>query len=318
VDGGTGYDVINFSGKSTDYTYNVSAHDPAGNYTVTSNVDGSSVTLTNVEMLVFADKEEAILLPTAGVSWTDLSGVDNRISFPDSPFDFPTHSSLLASDPTYGRDLINNDTLHGSSGDDILNAGPGNDSITGDGGNDPLYGRYGNDTVAGGTGNDSVHGDSGNDCLFGNSGTDSLDGGLGDDTLHGDNDTAGGASTAPGSDTLVDYLGHNQLFGDEGNDLLQGTGTLHGNVGNDTIDGDLANSGGELYGDDGNDALSSGNNNPTALLVGGSGNDTLYGNGTLYGDSTDPNSSLGDPTEPLSHGGNDLINTTNDSAYGGG
>ena len=44
------------------------------------------------------------------------------------------------------------------------------------------------------------------------------------------------------------------------------------------------------------------------LLIGGDDNDTLYGNGTLYGDSTDPSAGTG----------NDHIQTTNDTAWGGG
>ena len=252
-----------------------------------SNVDGSDVTLTNVEMLVFADKEDAILLPVTGVTWTDGTGIDDRLSFPDSTLDSIDRSTLLADDPVYGRDLINNDTLTANAGNDIINAGPGNDSMAGGSGNDPLYGSYGDDTIDGGNGNDSLHGDTGNDSLVGWNNSDSIEGGLGNDTVYGDgfHTFPGGGefgpstvyANVPGDDTIIDFLGHNELNGDAGNDLIQGNGTLHGGAGNDNIYGEH----GKLYGDAGNDAVSSGDGHYDVLLVGGDGNDTLYGNATL-------------------------------------
>ena len=92
----------------------------------------------------------------------------------------------------------------GSSGDDTIvalpgrpsyiNAGQGNDTVTGSDandflaggdGNDGLRGSQGHDTLDGGNGNDLLQGGAGNDLLLGRAGNDVLQGGLGDDTVLG-------------------------------------------------------------------------------------------------------------------------------------
>ena len=188
------------------------------------------------------------------------------------------------------------DNLSGTSRDDSIEGGDGNDSILGLAGHDQLHGGDGNDTIVAGDGYDMVYGELGNDSIFGDGGEDSIDGGTGNDTIFGgaDNDTLLGQlgddnlSGGDGDDNLQDGFGLNTLHGDEGNDVLSGTGFLYGDVGNDTLNGgytttvqafggtgdDAIYAYGELYGELGSDYLGAGDG---STARGGDGNDQLFG-----------------------------------------
>jgi Ca2+-binding RTX toxin-like protein len=77
------------------------------------------------------------------------------------------------------------DTIHGSYGEDTIYGLNGNDSLSGDSGNDTIYGGAGADVLRGGSGNDSLYGEAGKDKLYGDSGNDYLSGGLDKDKLDG-------------------------------------------------------------------------------------------------------------------------------------
>lgn len=119
-----------------------------------------------------------------------------------------------------------NDRVFGDDGDDTIGGGLDDDSLTGAGGNDILYGGIGSgdDTLNGGAGDDQlfgadgtdrVSGGSGNDTLFGGAGNDTVDGGSGDDRIWGsagDDVLSGGAGddtfafiTGFGTDTISDF-----------------------------------------------------------------------------------------------------------------
>ncbi|MFC9298645.1 calcium-binding protein [Streptomyces sp. NPDC057010] len=88
-------------------------------------------------------------------------------------------------------------TIVGTSGNDTLNGGYGNDVICALSGNDTVNASFGNDTVHAGPGNDRVDGGYGNDTLIGGPGSDTLTGNFGSDTLNtvdgvSGNDTANG------------------------------------------------------------------------------------------------------------------------------
>ncbi|HIU17042.1 MAG TPA: hypothetical protein IAB01_01175 [Candidatus Avidesulfovibrio excrementigallinarum] len=70
-----------------------------------------------------------------------------------------------------GRD-DGNDTITGSSADDVIFGQEGNDTIHGGAGDDVIYGGSGNDTIHGGAGNDYIDGGAGNDMLYGGAGND--------------------------------------------------------------------------------------------------------------------------------------------------
>ena len=121
------------------------------------------------------------------------------------------------------------DTLFGTTGDDVLNIQDrgGNDtmyggptSLTNQGavGNDTFFGGQGNDTAIGGSGNDTFRMSDGNDHATGGAGNDRMIGGAGNDGLNGgkgDDFISGG----DGVDTLTGGAGFdtfNFTFGDTG------------------------------------------------------------------------------------------------------
>lgn len=69
-----------------------------------------------------------------------------------------------------------NDTLIGSSIDNILSGGLGNDVI---------FGQSGNDVLVGGGGNDTLQGEAGRDLIFGGAGSDNINGGTESDLVIG-------------------------------------------------------------------------------------------------------------------------------------
>ncbi|MGD1713872.1 calcium-binding protein [Dapis sp. BLCC M172] len=79
-------------------------------------------------------------------------------------------------------------------------------------GDDTMNGSSGNDLIFGGRGEDDLLGNDGNDSLFGERDTDFLDGGLGDDILRGGKDT----------DLLVGGEGNDTLIGDAGVGIYRG------------------------------------------------------------------------------------------------
>jgi serralysin len=117
-----------------------------------------------------------------------FTGVEDVIG---SAFDDTLSARSTTAGRLYGGE--GNDTLLGSSANDILTGGGGNDSLTGGDGLDVLNGDAGNDRLFGGAGNDSLNGGDGNDWLVGGAGNDRLYGNEGADTFvfafNGGNDT---------------------------------------------------------------------------------------------------------------------------------
>jgi Ca2+-binding RTX toxin-like protein len=117
----------------------------------------------------------------------------------------------------------------------------------------------------------NILGTEGPDSLVGTDELDSLFGLGGGDTLEGSRD--GGDTLIGGleSDFLFTFGDNNWLFAGKGDDILRGGGG--GSGGTDTMFGDIGND--VLQGGDGND-LMFGNNNQDELS-GGFGNDTIFG-----------------------------------------
>lgn len=82
-----------------------------------------------------------------------------------------------------GKNL--NDTYEGSSYDEYIGGGEGNDKLYGMGGYDSINGGAGNDLLVAGDDGSEMRGGSGNDKLTGGTGDDILDGGAGKDSLNG-------------------------------------------------------------------------------------------------------------------------------------
>lgn len=112
-----------------------------------------------------------------------------------------------------------NDVLFGDSGGDVLRGTEGDDVLNGGEGADKLSGGKGADVVFGGKDDDLVDGNSGNDAVFGNSGNDTLLGNSGDDWLFGGagNDKIYGGT---GEDLVLVSSGQDSYWGGEGYDEI--------------------------------------------------------------------------------------------------
>jgi len=109
-------------------------------------------------------------------------------------------------------DIIPDDAIVGSDGNDFIGGSSGDDDIFGQGGNDFIFGGRGRDNINGGAGNDIAFGGRGHDTLNGGSGSDILLGGNGQDVLNGDE----------GNDLLLGGRGADTITGGAGNDFLLG------------------------------------------------------------------------------------------------
>jgi Ca2+-binding RTX toxin-like protein len=134
-----------------------------------------------------------------------------------------------------GGDFATALTLHGEDGNDTLTGGDGDDEISGESGNDTLRAGAGADTLDGGAGGDVVSGGDASDVVMGVAGSDQLKGGDGGDTLDG----------GAGDDTLAGGEGADTVNGGDGNDGLRGGGN------NDDVNGDPGRD--ELAGGHGDD-----------------------------------------------------------------
>lgn len=166
------------------------------------------------------------------------------------------------------------DQIHGTNGDNTLDGAGGADTIYGYGGADILIGGSGNDTLDGGEGNDRLTGGAGADVLRGGLNEDTvsyadstaavmvdLNGGFGDGG-YATGDTYDSIENVIGSglndDIRGDY-GTNRIYGGNGDDLLYGRSgddLLYGDAGNDTLFAGWGTSAEHFDGGTGNDTLS--------------------------------------------------------------
>jgi hypothetical protein len=202
----------------------------------------------------------------------------------------------------------------------IINAGGGDDTVTGSSSADDITGGSGMDDISGGGGNDTLNGGTGSDSIVGGAGDDTINGGeLGgtdgdsrkdpdvSNHLVGDTEfgiVAGGATVVFGNDTITGGDGvDNNIYGDNfktlslgagsvftgGNDILSGGNGLAGEFLFNTINGDsqfLSDGGGGASFTGGNDTLTGGSGvNVTNIMVGDVGSaggmDITGGNDTL-------------------------------------
>ncbi|KAA2227218.1 beta strand repeat-containing protein, partial [Pseudomonas brenneri] len=290
VSGSTADDRITVSLKAGE-TLNLDHNRPFGNVLMTYSINGGSelpladgTTLTALANATY----EIHIANTTNPSGGNANGAENyqldmTINYAGAQDYTPDyHGNYSVSDNHGGSDSAAVDityqaggTLTGTSGDDIIMAGPGNNI---------LNGGDGNDVLSAGNGNNEMHGGNGNDLLFSGIGNDLLDGGAGIDTLSYANATsgvtvnlglAGGQITGgAGTDTLTAL---ENLIGSNFNDFLTGNGNnnlISGGLGNDTLKGE----GGDdiLIGGPGNNTLTGGAGADTfQYLAGGSGHDVI-------------------------------------------
>ena len=175
----------------------------------------------------------------------DPTGIQNQYSSDEVAFFDPLHPTATVhaiigafSEATLRADRVvlldrGDDSIAGSSGDDLTFSGRGADRVTGRSGNDVIFAGAGDDRVDGGSGQDLIAGGSGNDHLRGSTGTDLVAGSAGDDQLFG----------GSGADVLIDGPGGDLLFGESNNDVFiftedglgNGFDRIEGGSGTDTL-----------------------------------------------------------------------------------
>ena len=159
----------------------------------------------------------------------------------------------------------------------VVEAGPGNDSVTGGPLNERINALFafefgvGADTITGGLGDDEIKGTEGKDKVFGGPGVDLLEPGPGRDLAHG----------GPGKDAIDEQpidRQHDDLFGDGGRDQIFGGGggdLIDGGPGGDYMDGQ--NGADRILGRAGDDGLFGGPQGDA--LFGHQGDDYIRGGG---------------------------------------
>ena len=288
ADGGAGTDTLTVLGKFGDYTRTrVNATDTL----LVNAATGESITLRNIENVVFADGGKTM----AQVITNLVSGLDDVLAGDDG-------ANVL--DGAKG-----NDTMAGGNGDDVYAVDAVGDVIVenADGGTDSVNvaltaaGTYvlaanvenatvtaaasiavnlaGNDldnVLTGNAAANTLSGGGGNDTLDGGAGVDKLSGGGGNDTYMVD--VAGDVVTelaGEGTDSVLTALATYTLTANVENLTYTGaakfTGT--GNALDNVITG--GNVGNKLDGGAGNDQLTGGNGADN--LIGGLGDDTFIG-----------------------------------------
>jgi Ca2+-binding RTX toxin-like protein len=231
-------------------TYNVSASSPAL---------GGTVSLTNVfigsqnvkrdflpQAVQFAQLNNDVLT-VSGTSGNDITGITksgNTLRVRRNGVLETFDASAVARIEIYGAEGNDIIDFSGTGIPTYVDAGPGNDSITGGVGSDTITGGAGKDTIYGGDGADrlngngtadKLYGQAGDDRLYGGEANDLMDGGGGVDRLFGGN----------GDDTLLGGGSNDKLYGEAGNDVLYGqtqNDLLDGGDGTDTAHKDAGDS----------------------------------------------------------------------------
>ncbi|AUW40937.1 metal-binding protein [Rhizobium leguminosarum] len=208
INGGAGIDTAVFSGNFANYSFATGN----GNHILTSALDGTD-TLTDVELARFADGLYSFATqtftpgietpPNPALNVLDTHGA----TITKTGAEFEAYDVIRDSEinPLVAVTLVISDSgtvdladelglvsanVTGSSGDNAITTGAGNDRINGGDGADTLNGGAGNDQIVGGDGNDTLNGGDGNDHIFGNAGNDVIRGGAGNDTIS-DGDSGG-------------------------------------------------------------------------------------------------------------------------------
>ncbi|MEJ6398295.1 Hint domain-containing protein, partial [Yoonia sp. 208BN28-4] len=253
--------------------------------------DTTSVTYTIVDENGEEDTA-TVTFTVTGINDGTVQGTSgDDVINPDIPYVDADGDIVDANDAILPGDTGNDDLIFGFDGDDLIDAGDGDDEVFGGNDDDSISGNAGNDTISGDAGNDTLNGNQGDDTLFGGQGDDIANGGFGDDSING----------GAGNDQLNGQDGDDTIQGGAGDDIVNGgdgDDELRGGAGNDTIEGSEGED--TLVGGSGDDDLWGGLDDDT--VNGGTGNDTVAGEGgddDLHGD-------LGDDTL-FGGAGNDVI-----------
>ncbi|OGG01818.1 hypothetical protein A2Z33_00995 [Candidatus Gottesmanbacteria bacterium RBG_16_52_11] len=213
---------------------------------------------------------------------SDIPAQCAHMTFSGEPIYGTAHEDTLYG--TSGNDLIyayeNEDEVYGQEGDDCIVGGSGNDKLDGGSGDDVVIGDSGDDQMYGGTGSDRMYGDSGHDTIESGDGDDLIDGSSGNDKItsgSGIDNISGGTGddiidSGDGNDTIESGEGRDTVYAGSGDDTVSsgdGSDKVYLGTGKDTADTFAGND--EVYGEDGNDTMTSTSGNDQ--LTGGNGTD---------------------------------------------
>ena len=185
--------------------------------------DGDNLVLTNPDNPDEQVRVDNFFGPGAQ-SFSEGTAGDDQLTFSD--LNLHTVNQINAG--------AGNDEVTGHKGTDLIVAGDGDDVANGGDGVDWLYGGSGKDELNGGAGDDTIVGGTGDDLLKGGSGSDDLHGGAWDDRLYGDE----------GNDILAGDEGYDRLYGGRGDDTYvynrgDGHDTIFNAVDNQASDVDI-------------------------------------------------------------------------------
>lgn len=265
---------------------------------------GNSIFFDSIlsDALVPAKQEKIVLKGTAEAdSWSisrkddgtydvSLNGEITNYSEEDAKrlvFNLGSGNNIFEAAGNVGIDLTVNagngdNRITGGAGNDTIFAGKGNNVIDGGAGNDRITAGNGHNVINGGDGNDVIKVRNGNNSISGGAGDDIINAGTGNNEIHGnDGDdiirTAGGDSKLygeGGNDYIEGGAGNDVIYGGDGNDVIYGLGgndSIYGGGGNDYIDGGSGDD--RIYGGAGKDILSGGRGKD--VISGGAGKDVI-------------------------------------------
>ncbi len=298
LDGGAGWDTVDFSW----YNANTTVNNLTGQaYDSGSGTYYGYVSISNFEQIVTGSYNDSIIADNNGDyiqsgagndtvtggtgNDTILGGAGNdslsggagvdTVSYVDAGSAVTVSLATTAAQITGGGGT---DTL---SGFENLTGSVFNDSLTGSTGDNVIDGGSGNDTVNAGAGNDTIVAGIGNDVIDGGTGTDTLDysgvsGTLSINLGSGTNGTAIHTGTGAGTDTVSNI---EVVIGSSGNDTITGNSsiatTMYGGAGNDSMTGGTGDD--VFVGGVGNDTMYGGNGNDLFSYTVGDGNDAIWG-----------------------------------------
>jgi Ca2+-binding RTX toxin-like protein len=264
VDGGNGFDRLNFLGTAAPNTLNVVYNGTALtsvsgttfanveqfvadlgtgvdtlNYSTTANLtvnlglgQANGFTFVGGVENVLGGSGNDMLIGAAGVINSLNGGAGNDVYVVQEAGDIVTEGLNGGTDEV--RSIGTSYALANANVENLTFIGAGSFTGIGNAAANVITGGSGSDTLSGGVGNDTLFGNASNDTLNGDIGNDTLNGGTGVDTLNG----------GDGSDTLDGGTENDTLNGGTGNDVLNGgdgVDVINGGANNDTLTGGLGN-----------------------------------------------------------------------------
>ena len=244
------FDAVDTLATNATYTLHVSLAPPAPPETVSDGGVGGNDEL-------YGGDGADILAGGVGADLLDGGAGSDTASYANASSGVVVNTTNLAAatGEAVGDTFISIENLTGSTFDDSLTMGSGNNVLQGLAGNDTLDGQGGDDQLFGGAGDDTLRGGSGADLMDGGDGRDTATYALSTSrVVYVAGDGAASVGDAVG-DALINIeviLGSNfddifalsngidELFGNAGNDTLAGLGgddLLVGGLGGDRLDG---------------------------------------------------------------------------------